>query len=402
MSRIYLSKSASLAVTSVSGSSVNELSDEEFDKNFDKMMSMDPAEFDAKQAEPMEETLSESPLVPDEPNTETANESTDDELAEPNIEQPDQEVDENEEQEPAAEGEPDSEEEETSGEQDSKENTQEFDFSKLPRDQILPYDIPVNGMKVKATLAELEEGFKKGMNYTQKMQEIAPHRKNMNLMAEHGLSTDDLNLLIEAKKGNKEALGKLLATAEVDPLDIDAEASQDYTPENYAKEVPNIEMEQVKNEILADTEMAPAVENALQTMPEDMYQMVSSDARGMHSLYDDMKSGIYEKVMPEVLKQQALYGMREPTIQTYLNVANKFFAKEAPAPEPTQAPQQVQPKQGTNNKELNQKRKSAGTTPQSAKSKPKSYIQEDLDKMSDEEFDKAFEKMVGRSINDFK
>ena len=373
---------------------VEKLSEDDFDKEFDKMMSMTPEEFDSTQDESMEETLSESPESSPEPEAQSE--------PEVNNEQPEEELGTSEEEEPVATGEPEASEETGSEEQDSIPKSEEYDFSAIPRDKIMPFDINVNGMKVRATMEELEAGFKKGMNYTQKMQEIAPHRQDMNLMTEHGLSTDDLNLLIEAKKGNKEALGKLIANAKVDPLELDAEAAQDYTPENYAKEVPNVEMEQVKNEILADGDFAPAVENALQSMPEDMYQMVSSDARGMNSLYNDMKSGMYDKVMPEVMKQQALYGMREPTIQTYLNVAKQYFGQgeKAEAPIKTEAPA-VLP-EPTVNKELNNKRRSAGTTPPASKTKPESYIQKDLESMDEDEFEKEFQKMVGRSTNDFR
>lgn len=371
---------------------VDKLSEEDFDKNFDEMMSQTPEEFDAKQSEPVEETLSESPSVPEpealeEPNPEQQLEHPEEELGEPEV------------TEPAAEGEPEPTEEPIEDPKDSPEPA-EYDFDSIPRDKIIPRDIAVNGMMVRATMEELEAGFKKGMNYTQKMQEIAPHRKDMNLMTEHGLTTDDLNLLVEAKKGSTDALGKLIANAKVDPLDLDAEAAQDYTPENYAKDVPNVEMEQIKNEILADTEVAPSVENALQTMPEDMYQMVSSDANGMNSLYSDMKSGMYDKVMPEVLKQQALYGMKEPTIQTYLSVAERFFKDGSSKPAPEAAKPEPTPE--VNKEELNNKRRSAGTTPPAVKTKKDSYIQEDLDGMSDDDFEKAFQKMVGRSTNDFR
>ncbi len=394
MKRIKLSNAAALQVVSYAGSGVDDLSEEDFDKEFDKMMGMTPEDFDAKQDEPMEETLSESPSAPETPEVEEQPEVTN--------EQPEEELGEPEKEEPTAVGEPEVPEETKPESQDSPTEPEEYDFSAIPRDKIMPNEINVNGMTVRATMEELEAGFKKGMNYTQKMQEIAPHRKDMNLMTEHGLSTDDLNLLIEAKKGNKEALGKLIANAKVDVLDLDAEASQDYTPENYAKDVPNVEMEQIKNEILADTEIAPSVENALQSMPEDMYQMVSSNAMGMNSLYSDMKSGMYEKIMPEVMKQQALYGVQEPTIQTYLKVAKQYFGQEEQEPTPPQLEKAHTQPEPTVDKELNDKRRNARTTPPAKKTNPDSYIQDDLDNMSDDDFEKAFQKMVGRSTNDFK
>ena len=363
---------------------VASMSDEDFDKNFDAMMEQTPEEFDASTQQSEETQLAESPTVEEEPQVKS---ETDD------IEQPQEELDTPTEPEPDASGEPEDVVEEDSPVAEDSQEPEEYDFNTIPRDKIIPKDINVNGMTVRATMDELEAGFKKGMNYTQKMQEIAPHRKDMNLMMENGLTTADLNLLVEAKGGNKEALAKLLDDAKVDPLDIETEDSKDYTPQDYSKEVPNVEMEQLKSEILANTEYAPVVEDALQKMPEDMYDLVAGDTRSMNALYKDIQSNLYQKVMPEVIKQQALYGKTEPTLDTYMKVAKGFMSESARQPEP-KAPV-------VNNTELNSRRKNAGTTPSSKPSSKESLIQKDLTELDDAAFEKEFEKMVGRSINDF-
>jgi len=370
---------------------VDTMSDEDFDKAFDTMMSQTPEEFDTAQGQTEETQLAESPI---ETEPDLQEEAQPEETPIKEDEQPQEELDTSSSEETVATEQPEEGEIKDPVVEDSKEPG-EFDFSQVPQDKVIPKDINVNGMTVRATMAELEEGFKKGMNYTQKMQEIAPHRKDMNLMSENNLTTDDLNLLIEAKNGNKEALGKLLANAKLDPLDVETEGKEEYTPKDYSKEVPNVEMEQIKNTILSDTTNAPIVETALQSMPEDMYELVSANSNSMGALYKDVQQGVYQKVMPEVIKQQSLYGKTEPTLQTYLKVAAKFGEnkQEVKQPEPTKVVE--------NKQELNTKRKNAGTTVQSKKTPKESFIKEDLDGMSDEDFDKAFEKMVGRSIQDF-
>ena len=363
---------------------VDNIPDEDFDKAFDAMMAQTPEEFDAAQSQPEETQLAESPVA-EEPSIEVPEEEI-------QIEQPQEQLDDTPVEEPVATEEPEAVISEDPVVEDSPEPT-EYDFSAVPRDKIIPRDINVNGSTVRATMDELEIGFKKGMNYTQKMQEIAPHRKDMNIMMENNLTTDDLNLLIEAKSGNKDALGKLLAKAEIDPLDLDTEDKADYVPKDYAKDVPNVEMEQVKADILQDTEFSPQVENALQTMPEDMYTMVSGGSGQMNALYNDVKSGLYAKAMPEVMKQQALYGKTEPTIDTYLKVAGQYFKPETP--------KEVKAPEVTGNTELNDKRRSAAPTPKSAPSKKESLIQKDLKEMDDDEFEIEFAKMTGRSVQDF-
>ena len=78
------------------------------------------------------------------------------------------------------------------------------------KDKVLPMQIDVNGSKVSVTLDELVNGFQKGFNYTKKMQEISPYRTTVNAMQEHGWSHEDVNLLIEAKSGNKQAIATLI------------------------------------------------------------------------------------------------------------------------------------------------------------------------------------------------
>ncbi len=372
-------------------SNVDNLSEEDFDKQFDAMMEQTPEDFDASQAQTEETQLDESPSETEVPE---ANDVTDTDVGDinQNNEQPEEELSPPEEEEPTAVGESEASEKVGSGDQDSQ-VTEEYNFNDIPRNKIIPKDIQVNGMTVRATMDELEAGFKKGMNYTQKMQEIAPHRRDMNLMMENGLTTADLNLLVEAKSGNTEALSKLVGDAKVDLIDLETENSTEYVPQDYGKDVPNIEMEQVKSEILSDNQYAPSVEGALQSMPDDMYEMVSNNHQAMAALYTDVKSDLYSKVMPEVVKQQALYGKQEPTLQTYLKVAKSLMDREAPNQEEAKAP--------VVDKELNNRRKNAGTTPSSKPKSKDSLIQKDLKDMDEEEFEKEFQKMIGRSINDF-
>ncbi len=376
---------------------VEQLSEEEFDKEFDKLISTPVEQVDQMLNQDTEETqLSESPQT-----DETSN-----------IEQP-EEKEEQEEPTELDDSNSNKQDEDTLDETlESEDSTQEdstepepsegVDWDKIPKDEILPWEIKANGMNVKATLAELEEGFKRGMNYTQKMQELAPHRKNMYLMNENNLTTEDLALLASAKKGDKTAIAKLLSDVKVDPLDIEPGDAANYTQPNIDESINKQEFEQVSAAIMSDQDNAPIVENALQTMPNDMYEMVYGDPMKLNALYDDVKTGVYTKVMPEVIKQQTLYGVREPTIATYLKIAQQM-AGESQQSGGSEQQVKKEPAPVQNNEELNAKRRSAGTAPRGKKTAPKmKYTQADLDSMDDEEFDKAFQSVIGRSIDEYR
>ncbi len=376
---------------------VEQLSEEEFDKEFDKLISTPVEQVDQMLNQDTEETqLSESPQTDETSNIEQPEEKEEQEepteLDDSNSNKQDEDtLDETLESEDSAQ--------EDSTEPEPSEGV---DWDKIPKDEILPWEIKANGMNVKATLAELEEGFKRGMNYTQKMQELAPHRKNMYLMNENNLTTEDLALLASAKKGDKTAIAKLLSDVKVDPLDIEPEDAANYTQPNIDESINKQEFEQVSAAIMSDQDNAPIVENALQTMPNDMYEMVYGDPMKLNALYDDVKTGVYTKVMPEVIKQQTLYGIQEPTIATYLKIAQQM-AGESQQSGGSEQQVKKEPAPVQNNEELNAKRRSAGTAPRGKKTAPKmKYTQADLDSMDDEEFDKAFQSVIGRSIDEYR
>lgn len=369
---------------------VSEMSDEEFDVALEAMRNEpidDVVEEEAppEAEEPMQDESSEEETVAnDSPEKEEGEEDTE--------EQPEGE------EESDVDGDdvtPEAEEEE---EPEESEVTQEsYDFSKVPMDELLPIDIPANGIKVKATMNELIEGFKKGMNYTQKMQELSEHRKSISILAEHGLNETDLGLLIDARGGNKEAIAKLLSDAKIDPLDLDLEAKANYIAKDYSKDEVDPEMDYVRKEILSDTEYSPIVEDAIKTMPEDMFREVAGNASNLNALYKDVKSGMYQKVMPEVVKIKNLYGSTKSTKDLYIEVARNMAPTMA---QPKAVPVPSKEEKESKRQELNDKRKKAVSS-SAAANKP-SVIKQDLDELDDAAFAKEFAKITGRSVNEYK
>lgn len=364
---------------------VSEMSDEEFEVALEAMRN-EPVEDDAPYEvdEPVQDESSEEETV--------ANDS------------PDVDGEEDTEEQPEGEEEPDVDGDDVTPEADEEEEPEEsevtqgsYDFSKVPMDELLPIDIPANGIKVKATMNELIEGFKKGMNYTQKMQELSQHRKSISILAEHGLTERDLGLLIDARGGNKEAIAKLLSDAKVDPLDLDLEAKANYVAKDYSKDEVDPEMDYVRKEILADTAYAPAVEDAIKTMPEDMFREVAGNANNLNALYKDVKSGVYDKVMPEVIKIKNLYGSTKSTKDLYIEVARNMAPTMA---QPKAVPVASKEEKESKRQELNDKRKKAVSS-SAAANKP-SVIKQDLDELDDDAFAKEFAKITGRSVNEYK
>ena len=66
---------------------------------------------------------------------------------------------------------------------------------------------------------------------------LRPYSKTIDAIASNGLSDEDIALLIEAKGGNKDALGTLIRKTNIDLLDLsDEDTSKEYKPQSYGKD----------------------------------------------------------------------------------------------------------------------------------------------------------------------
>ena len=285
-------------------------------------------------------------------------------------------------------------------EEDDKEATiDSYDFNAIPMDEIMPFEIKAGGQVMHASMDQLIEGFKKGIGFTKNMQQIKPFSRSIGIMEKYGITENDLTLLAEGKSGSKEAFARMMVDAKVDSVDVDTEGNENYTPKDPGVTPIDHEMEQVKSEINSDTEYFPAMKQAITDMPQDFYDLVNNEPQALNNLYNDVKGGIYQQIMPEVIKQQML-GSKEPTVDLYIKVANKMFSKET-AEQNMQKTDEVKEDQTKAKQVSKDKRKAAGSGTK-VKANKQTSVSAKLDDMDSDEFAASFEKMTGMSMSDLK
>lgn len=123
-----------------------------------------------------------------------------------------------------------------------------------------------------------------GANYNLKMAGMKPHLKTIRMLEENDLleDQDKLNLLIAVSKGDKEAIMKLVADNEIDPLDIDTDEAKGYkNTQDYSISDAQYEFETTVNELA----------------PLESFKLVSSTTAGWDS---ESKAQIYQN--PAILK----------------------------------------------------------------------------------------------------
>jgi lipopolysaccharide export system protein LptC len=98
---------------------------------------------------------------------------------------------------------------------------------------IQKHKFKANGREYEFSDEEVREQFPKifgqAMDYTKKMQALKPWRQSIDALESNGLSHEDVNLMIDVLKGDKDAVAAVLKRTGVDALELDVEQSR-YVP----------------------------------------------------------------------------------------------------------------------------------------------------------------------------
>jgi hypothetical protein len=236
-----------------------------------------------------------------------------------------------------------------------------------------------------------------GANYHKKMVDMKEDRKIVETLRDNDLlDPAKLNLLIDASKGNKDALTKLLKQGKVNPLDIDVDSESDYKPTSYSTSDESLELRDVLSG-LRDT----ATYEQTMTIVTEKWDRTSQDAimgkpDVLNTINDHVASGVYDIISSKVAEQKVLgklKGMND--VQAYIQVGNELEAAGAfkgdnktTSDDTKQKQAKPAPKKSVKASDK-AKRKRAAAPKQRA---PKKEVL-DFDNLSDEEFEKQFNKL---------
>ena len=188
------------------------------------------------------------------------------------------------------------------------------------------YTIKANGQIYNTTLDELQTLASKGINYTKKMQKLAPFRRSVSAMQENGITEDDLNQFIEMKKGNKVAIANFLNKANVDTYDVsnvDLNEASKYQALKYGREQNEL------NSVIEELETHPQsgkLTNYISSLDTASRQMLINKPDGLRILMSDIENGYFDKISAEANKRAFLAGdSAKPLLDYYIDVANEQY-----------------------------------------------------------------------------
>ena len=149
-----------------------------------------------------------------------------------------------------------------------------------------------------------------GLNYAGKTTELAKHRSFVQYAEENGISLEDMQQLIDAKAGSKEAVANIAKKSNVDVFDLDNDMAENYKQEPIQMpEVVDPRLDTMANEILSNDSYRDSFQKWFPTMPEDIQQAVTGNPDVLRGVQEDLQSGIFEPAMEQAYKYQRINGM---------------------------------------------------------------------------------------------
>ena len=245
------------------------------------------------------------------------------------------------------------------------------------------YKIKANGKEFEMTLDELKQTASKGMDYLKKTTALKPYRTMIAAMEENKVSPEDINLLIDLKKGNKEAIAKLIKENEVDVYDLPE--ANDYKPQEYRQSETALEMKEVLSTISKDAEFSRTSE-IYAAFDDQTKAFLNEDPSRIVGLHNDVKTGMFDKVFPLAEKKAMIDGYNAPFLQYYLQAGQEILNANN-RPIQTEQKQYVPPENRAN--------KIAAGLPSSRGDKKTviDYLDEEI---SDEDFKEWYSKLQRR------
>lgn len=208
------------------------------------------------------------------------------------------------------------------GEEESGEGSDETAAEDTPA-EVIKRKFKASGQEFEFTEAEMMEQFEgifgKAMDYTQKMQGIAPYRKMISALEEESITQEQFNLALDVLKGDKAAIKKLAEDREIDlsALSFDEEIAP-YEANDYGKTESEIQIREIEKSISGDPEYKQTVD-VIDVQWDDLSRKaVAENPSIITGLHHDIKSGIYAKVAPEAMKLQLSDGNSKSQLEYYI------------------------------------------------------------------------------------
>jgi hypothetical protein len=206
-------------------------------------------------------------------------------------------------------------EEEVVKDDEESKDSEETDFAEV---------LKWKGKEIPVTRDELIALGQKGFDAEKKWQEAAINRPIKELVDKYGFTAEQLEMFGNITKDkNAEALALLAQQNDIDLYDAE---HKNYKP---VVENKNYELDDVVAEINENEEIATQMNDYVSSVPQSIKDKLVSEPAILRGLNYDMKEGIAQKIMPEVIKQLAI-NPNQDFVKLYQDVGTRLLTPSEP------------------------------------------------------------------------
>lgn len=266
----------------------------------------------------------------------------------------------------------------------TKVDNQEVDYKSIYEQVFKPFK--ANGKEITPkSVEDIISLMQMGANYTKKMQLMAPMKKVVQSLDNAKIDEQELNFLIDVSKGDKEAIKQLLIKHKIDPLEIDLDGDNTYSPRNNIASDEDVEF----NDTLMDIhDSLPKIQEILnKTWDDNSKKAILKDPRLMRALHEEVQMGRFDEVQKR-LEAEKTFGRYKgiSDVDAYIDLVSKMEQERMKTKTQPETPTKTE-----STKRIPDKSKAAPTKGKTSKSSS-SLTAKDLLSMSDDEFNKLSER----------
>ncbi len=253
-------------------------------------------------------------------------------------------------------------------------------------------------------IEEVKTLMSQGIDYLYKTQQLAQHRKQIELLQREGISNDDLTFLIDLKKKDPEAIKKFFADGQLNPYDIDVSDAPNYQPKTQMIDDATLNLRDSVSNLMnmpdgreCYNELVHTLDKASQDYFLKEPELLQTFYQHQHITVGNNKS-LYTIIKEEIDHEKALGRLPQnmPFLEAYRTVGDNLLRQSGQAAQPSNqvnsystAPEVHQRLGSPKRANFNNRIRSAGVSPKTKSSR--STTQMNPFDMPDDEFLRQFE-----------
>jgi hypothetical protein len=183
-----------------------------------------------------------------------------------------------------------------------------------------------NGKEYEFTDTEIFDQFGKvfgqAMDYTKKSQQLKPWRKTIDALEQANASHEDVSLMLDVLSGDKEAIAAMLKRTGVDALELDTD-NVNYSPRDYGRNDTELTIKEIVDEIKGDKEYAITYDVLDRQWDAKSKNAFVENPELIRQLHLDVKSGMFDTLMPVVNKMRVYDGGKRSDLDYYADAAKQ-------------------------------------------------------------------------------